>query len=193
MIKDRLTRQAFYKGKEIKIIELENLSFFFKGLSVLSEEWKIEPFTKLWGENAIDKKITHSSLNMMIYLIYKIHFGKGGDINIKRFKNELLFKNKNPKVFLMESDYLTLSNSEFNSAISYLNQINFININSHNSYFNINNTIIKYCIRLGDYLFETDYCKKSFERNTHYFGDSNSFEHHRAFEERKELNSRSLN
>jgi hypothetical protein len=32
MIKDGLTIRAFHKDKEIKIIELENLYFFFDGL-----------------------------------------------------------------------------------------------------------------------------------------------------------------
>ena len=193
MIKDRLNIKAFYKGKEIKIIQLENLNFFFDGLSTLVDNWKVEPFTKLWGDNALNKKITYSSLNLMIYLIYKLHFGKGWEINIKRFKNEILFKTKTPKVFLMESDYLTLSSSEFDLAVSYLNEINFINMNSYNSYFNINNKIVKYCIRLGDYLFYTNYCKKSFEQNTHYFGSSNSIEHREAYRERKEMDERSLN
>ena len=192
MIKDELEIKAFYKGKEVKIIELHHLSFFHSGLITLARKWKVKPFDVLMED--VSDETTQAALNIMIGLIYKDMCTKSGyEVNLKKFKNEMLLKNKKPKVFLMESDYLTLSNSEFNSAISYLNQINFININSHNSYFNINNTIIKYCIRLGDYLFETDYCKKSFERNTHYFGDSNSFEHHRAFEERKELNSRSLN
>ena len=191
MIKDGLTIKAFNKGKEIKIIELNHLPYFFKGLDTLANRWKVEPFTKLWGVDHIDDTV-HHSLSVMIYLIYKIHFGKGWDVNIKRFKNELLFKTKYSKVFLMESDYLTLSHNQFNSALSYLNQIGFIHIDSRNNYFNVNNNIIKYCIRLGDYLFETDYCKKSFDRNTHYFGDSNSFEHSRAYEERKEITKRSL-
>ena len=192
MIKDRLNIKAFHNGKEIKIIQLENLNFFFDGLYTLANKWKVKPFTELWGKNS-SKRINYYALNVMMYLIYKIHFGKGWEINIKRFKNELLFKTKTPKVFLMESDYLTLSSSEFDSAISYLNQIGFIKINSHKSYFNIDNTIVKYCIRLGDYLFHTKYCEKSFERNTHYFGSSNSIEHREAYRERKEIDERSLN
>jgi len=192
MIIDGLTIRAFHKDKEIKIIPLENLHLFFDGLSTLANKWKVKPFTELWGENS-SKRINHSALNVMIYLIYKIHFGKGWEINIKRFKNELLFKTKNPKVFLLESDYLTVTRSQFDSAISYLNQIGFIKINSRNSYFDIDNTIVKYCIRLGDYLFHTKYCEKSFEQNTHYFGSSNSIEHREAYRERKEIDERSLN
>ena len=187
MIKDGLTIRAFYKDKEIKIIELENLHFFFDGLHTLANEWKVEPFTKLWGKKSLNRT-DHSALNVIMYLIYKLHFGKGWEINIKRFKNELLFKTKNPKVLLLESDYLTLTSSKFDSAISYLNNIGFIKTNSRNRYFDIDNTIVKYCIRLGDYLFNSYYCQRSFEENSHYFGGHSSVEHYKAYEERKEIN-----
>ena len=192
MIKDGLTIRAFHKDKEIKIIELENLHFFFDGLHTLANEWKVEPFTKLWGKKSLNRT-DHFALNVIMYLIYKLHFGKGWEINIKRFKNELLFKTKNPKVLLLESDYLTLTSSKFDSAISYLKNIGFIKTNSRNSYFDIDNTIVKYCIRLGDYLFHTDYCERSFKENSHYFGGSNSIEHQRAYKERKQMSEGSLN
>ena len=192
MIKDRLEIKAFYKGKEVKIIQLQHLPYFFKALSVLSSKWKIEPFTKLWCTDEKNQP-THLSLSIMIYLTYKYKFGKGYDVNIKRFKNEILLKTSNPKVFLMESDYLTLSSSEFDSAMAYLKEINFIEENSRGGYININNSIIKHCVRMGDYLFNTDYCKQSFEENTHYFGDSNSFEHSQAFKQRKKFNNKGLN
>jgi hypothetical protein len=191
MIKNGLDIRAFHRGKEIKIIELENLYFFFDGLSTLANKWKVEPFTKLWGKKSLNRT-DHSALNVIMYLIYKLHFGKGWKINIKRFKNELLFKTKNPKVLLLESDYLTLTSSKFDSAISYLKNIGFIKTNSRNSYFDIDNTIVKYCIRLGDYLFHTDYCERSFKENSHYFGGSNSIEHQRAYKERKQMSEGSL-
>jgi hypothetical protein len=191
MIKNGLDIRAFHRGKEIKIIELENLYFFFDGLHTLANEWKVEPFTKLWGKKSLNRT-DHSALNVIMYLIYKLHFGKGWEINIKRFKNELLFKTKNPKVLLLESDYLTLTSSKFDSAISYLKNIGFIKTNSRNSYFDIDNTIVKYCIRLGDYLFHTDYCERSFKENSHYFGGSNSIEHQRAYKERKQMSEGSL-
>ena len=191
MIKNGLDIRAFHRGKEIKIIELENLHFFFDGLHTLANEWKVEPFTKLWGKKSLNRT-DHSALNVIMYLIYKLHFGKGWEINIKRFKNELLFKTKNPKVLLLESDYLTLTSSKFDSAVSYLKNIGFIKTNSRNSYFDIDNTIVKYCIRLGDYLFHTDYCERSFKENSHYFGGSNSIEHQRAYKERKQMSEGSL-
>ena len=83
--------------------------------------------------------------------------------------------------------------TEFDSAMAYLKEINFIEENSRGGYININNSIIKHCVRMGDYLFNTDYCKQSFEENTHYFGDSNSFEHSQAFKQRKKFNNKGLN
>ena len=90
MIKNGLDIRAFHRGKEIKIIELENLYFFFDGLSTLANKWKVEPFTKLWGKKSLNRT-DHSALNVIMYLIYKLHFGKGWEINIKRFKNDLWY------------------------------------------------------------------------------------------------------
>jgi hypothetical protein len=192
MIKDKLDIKAFFKGKEIKIVPLKNIPNFFNALSVLSYKWKVEPFTKLWCSD-VKNEINRLSLSVIIYLIYKYKFGKGYDVNIKKLKNEILLKTSNPKVFLMDSDYLTLSSSEFNSAIAYLKKINFIEENSRGGYININNSIIKYCSRMGDYLFNTDYCKESFKENTHYFGDHSSTEHYIASQEREQINEESLN
>jgi hypothetical protein len=71
MIKDGLTIRAFHKDKEIKIIELENLYFFFDGLSTLANKWKVEPFTKLWGKKSLNRT-DHSALNVIMYLILQI-------------------------------------------------------------------------------------------------------------------------
>ena len=56
MIKNELTIKAFYKGKEVKIIQLQHLNFFFSGLSTLSSKWKVEPFKKLWKDCEDDLK-----------------------------------------------------------------------------------------------------------------------------------------
>jgi len=47
MIKDELEIKAFYKGKEVKIIELHHLSFFHSGLITLARKWKVKPFDVL--------------------------------------------------------------------------------------------------------------------------------------------------
>ena len=69
MIKNGLTIKAFYKGKEVKIIQLQHLHFFFKGLSTLSSEWKVEPFKKLWEDCEDDLKY-HA---MTIFKIGRAH------------------------------------------------------------------------------------------------------------------------
>ena len=101
MIRDGLTIKAFYKGKEVKIIQLQHLHFFFKGIHTLSSEWKIEPFKKLWKDCKDDLK--YHAMTIFIGLLYKDMCTKRGwEVNYKRFKNEMLLKNKNPKVFLLE-------------------------------------------------------------------------------------------
>lgn len=192
MIKDGLTIKAFYKGKKVKIIQLQHLNFFFKGLSTLSSEWKVEPFKKLWEDCEDDLK--YHAMTIFIGLLYKDMCTKRGwEVNYKRFKNEMLLKNKYPKVFLLESDYLTIPDNEFDNAFKLLKKCGFIEQGSHPSYIRLKNNPMGYSRKLGNYLFNTEYAQKSIERNTHYFGDHNSHEHYKAFEQRKEINIKSLN
>ena len=105
----------------------------------------------------------------------------------------MLLKNKNPKVFLLESDYLTIPDNEFDNAFRLLKKCGFIEQGSHYSYIQLNNDSMGYNRKLGNYLFNTDYAQKSIERNTHYFGDHTSHEHLEAFREREQINNRTLN
>jgi len=192
MIKDGLTIKAFYKGKEVKIIQLEHLHFFFKGLHTLGSEWRVEPFKKLWNDCEDDLK--YYAMTIFIGLLYKyMCTKKGWEVNYKRFKNEMLLKNKNPKVFLLESDYLTIPDNKFDDAFKLLKSVGFIEEGSHYSYIKLNNRSRGYSIKLGNYLFNTDYAQKSIERNTHYFGTSNSYLHERAYRDRKLINKFELN
>ena len=191
MIKNEITIKAFYKGKEVKIIELQHLSFFHSGLYTLANEWKVKPFDVLMED--VSNETTLAALNIMIGLIHKDMFTKMYVVNLKRFKNEMLLKNKNPKVFLMESDYLKIPDNDFDNGIMFLKKIGFIKTEYHHSYIQINNSIIDYCRKLGNYLFNTDYAQKSIERNTHYFGDHSSVDHYKASKERKQINDKSLN
>jgi len=192
MIRDGLTIKAFYKGKEVKIIQLQHLHFFFKGIYTLSSKWKIEPFKKLWKDCKDDLK--YHAMTIFIGLLYEDMCTKRGwEVNYKRFKNEMLLKNKNPKVFLLESDYLTIPDNEFDNAFRLLKSVGFIEQGSHPSYIRLNNSPMGYNRKLGNYLFNTDYAQKSIERNTHYFGDHTSHEHLEAFQERKQMNNRTLN
>jgi len=192
MIKNGLTIKAFYKGKEVKIIQLQHLHFFFKGLSTLSSEWKIEPFKKLWEDCEDDLK--YHAMTIFIGLLYKDMCTKRGwEVNYKRFKNEMLLKKKYPKVFLLESDYLTIPDNEFDNAFRLLKKCGFIEQGSHPSYIRLNNSPMGYSRKLGNYLFNTEYAQRSIERNTHYFGDHTSYDHYEAFQERKQINGKTLN
>jgi hypothetical protein len=192
MIKNGLTIKAFYKSKEVKIIQLQHLHFFFKGLSTLSSEWKVEPFKKLWEDCEDDLK--YHAMTIFIGLLYKDMCTKRGwEVNYKRFKNEMLLKNKYPKVFLLESDYLTIPDNEFDNAFRLLKKCGFIEQGSHPSYIRLNNSPMGYSRKLGNYLFNTEYAQRSIERNTHYFGDHTSYDHYEAFQERKQINGKTLN
>lgn len=192
MIKNGLTIKAFYKGQEVKIIQLQNLNFFFSGLATLSSKWKVEPFKKLWEDCEDDLK--YDAMTIFIGLLYKDMCTKRGwEVNYKRFKNEMLLKNKYPKVFMLESDYLTIPKNKFDNAFRLLKKCGFIEQGSHPSYIRLNNSPMGYNRKLGNYLFNTEYAQKSIERNTHYFGDHTSSDHYEAFQERKQINNRTLN
>ncbi len=192
MIKDELDIKAFYKGKEVKIIELHHLGFFYSGLTTLATKWKVKPFDVLMKD--VSDETTQAALNIMIGLIYKDMCTKSGPvINLKKFKNEMLLKNKKPKVFLMESDYLKIPDNDFDNGMGFLKKIGFIGQDTYHNYIAINNSIMDYCRKLGNYLFDTWYCQESFKRNTHYFGDHNSYDHYKASQERKQISNKTLN
>ena len=192
MIKDGLKIKTFYKGKEVKIIQLHHLNFFFSGLYTLSSKWKIEPFKKLWNDCEDDLK--YHAMTIFIGLLYKdMCTNRGWEVNYKRFKNEMLLKNKNPKVFLLESDYLTIPDNKFDNAFRLLKSVGLVKQGSHHSYVQLIHTGCNYNRKLGNYLFNTEYAQRSIRENTHYFGDHTSNEHYKAFEQRKEISFRSLN
>ena len=187
MIQNKLTIKAFYQGKEIKIIPLKNISYFFDGLHVLSSKWKVEPIKKLWKDCEDDLK--YPALTIFIGLLYKDMCTKRGwEVNYKRFKNEMLLKNKLPKVFLLESDYLTIPDNEFDNAFRLLKKCGFIERGSHRSYIRLYNSSMNYNRKLGNYLFDTEYARNSIYRNSHYFGSSSGSDHSIALEERKLIN-----
>jgi hypothetical protein len=142
----------------------------------------------------VSDETTQAALNIMIGLIYKDMCTKSGyEVNLKKFKNEMLLKNKKPKVFLMESDYLKIPDNHFDNGVRFLKKIGFIKTGYHHSYIRINNSIMDYCRKLGNYLFDTWYCQESFKRNTHYFGDHSSYDHYKAAQERKQISNKTLN
>lgn len=74
-----------------------------------------------------------------------------------------------------------------------LEKCGFIKQGSHPSYVQLRHSGCDYNRKLGNYLFNTEYAQRSIERNTHYFGDHTSHDHYEAFQERKQINNRTLN
>ena len=193
MIKDGLNIKAFYKGKEVRVIPLKNLNHFFNGLSVLSDKWKVKPFTHLWGQE-IGNETNHAALTIMIGLLYKDMCTKTGwQVNAKRFKSEMLLDVKKPKVFLLESDYLTIPKNVYDDALRKLKKIDLVHSGWHGSYIRFNDVYVDYCRKLGNYLFNNCYARHSIKENMHYFGDHSSMTHYEAFQERKQINNKTLN
>ena len=102
----------------------------------------------------------------------------------QKYKNYL---SENTRVYFV----LLLKNKLI--GLTLLKKIGFIKTGYHHSYIQINNSIMGYCRKLGNYLFDTWYCQESFKRNTHYFGDHNSYNHYKAAQERKQISNKTLN
>ena len=185
MIQNKLTIKAFYQGKEVKIIPLKNIGYFFDGLDTLGRKWKVKPFTYLLD---FKNKINTASLSILIGLLYRRTIGNVFRFNKKRFKNEMLLKNKKPKVFLLETDYLTIPENIYNEALEKLKKIGLIKTDPVYDYMVLNDEHSDYCGKLANYLFNTEYARNSIKRNTHYFGSSNGYDHSIALKERKLIN-----
>lgn len=185
MIKDKITIRAFYQGKEIKIIPLKNIGYFFNGLDTLGRKWKVKPFTHLLD---FENKINTASLSILIGLLYKRTVSNVFRFNKKRFKDEMLLKNKKPKVFLLETDYLTIPENIYDEALEKLKKIELIEINPFYDYMVLSDQYSDYCGKLANYLFNTEYARNSIKNNTHYFGSSSECDHSIALKERILIN-----
>ena len=177
--------KVFANGIRVKELELKNLRYFFRGMDVLSNKWKINSFTKI--QKIKDPDLIQAAYVILIGLIYKyMCTKKGWEVNKKRFKNEILLKNKSSFIFVMDGEFQDIKEKHFDEAMELLKKCNLIEIASYGSSIKINNTHLDYCCKLGNYLFDTEYARKSIEDNTHYFGDHSSIEHEEAYKERKE-------
>jgi len=176
--------KVYSNGIRVKTIELKNIRYFFRGMDVLANKWKIEPFTKI--QKIKDPDLIQAAYSILIGLIYKyICTKRGWEVNKKRFKNEMLLKNKSSFIFDMDGELQQIEEKHFDEAMELLEKCNLVRTGSHDSYIQINNTHLDYCCKLGNYLFDTEYAKQSIEDNTHYFGDHSSIEHETAYKERK--------
>ena len=185
MIQNKLTIKAFYQGKEIKIIPLKNIGYFFDGLDTLGRKWKVKPFTYLLD---FTKEINNASLSILIGLLYRRTVRNVFRFNEKRFKNEMLLKNKKPTVFLLEADYLTIPETIYDEALEKLKKIGLIETNPFYEYMVLSDEHSDYCGKLANYLFNTEYARNSIKRNTHYFGSYSDYDHSIAFKERQLIN-----
>ena len=173
MIQNKLTIKAFYQGKEIKIIPLKNIGYFFDGLDTLGRKWKVKPFTYLLD---FTKEINRRTVRNVFRF------------NKKRFKNEMLLKNKKPTVFLLETDYLTIPETIYDEALEKLKKIGLIETDQFYDYMVLSDEHSDYCGKLANYLFNTEYARNSIKRNTHYFGSYSDYDHSIAFKERQLIN-----
>ena len=185
MIQNKLTIKAFYQGKEIKIIPLKNIGYFFDGLDTLGRKWKVKPFTYLLD---FTKEINNASLSILIGLLYRRTVRNVFRFNKKRFKNEMLLKNKKPTVFLLEADYLTIPETIYDEALEKLKKIGLIETDQFYDYMVLSDEHSDYCGKLANYLFNTEYARNSIKRNTHYFGSYSDYVHSIAFKERQLIN-----
>tara|TARA_R110000737_G_scaffold112690_1_gene145825 strand:- start:46 stop:624 length:579 start_codon:yes stop_codon:yes gene_type:complete len=185
MIQNKLTIKAFYQGKEIKIIPLKNIGYFFDGLDTLGRKWKVKPFTYLLD---FTKEINNASLSILIGLLYRRTVRNVFRFNKKRFKNEMLLKNKKPTVFLLEADYLTIPETIYDEALEKLKKIGLIETDQFYDYMVLSDEHSDYCGKLANYLFNTEYARNSIKRNTHYFGSYSDYDHSIAFKERQLIN-----
>ena len=190
-IKKMLKIKAYSNGREVKkIIELHHLGRFFEGMGVLSRKWKITPFRIMEEVARKDPDLEHAATLILIGLIYKsMCTNKGWEVQLKRFKNQMLLKSKASFIFTMHGEFQEIEEHYFDKAIKWLKLSRLVGQGSHGAYIKIA-SYSDYCHKLGNYLFNTPYVRESFKRNTHYFGGHNSLEHERAYEELKMLDRR---
>jgi hypothetical protein len=159
-------------------------------MGVLSREWKITPFTMMEDIARKDPDLEHAATLILIGLLYKsMCTNKGWEVQLKRFKNQMLLKSKASFIFTMHGEFQEIEEFYFDKAIAFLKKIGLVGTGSHGAYIKIASHS-DYCHKLGNYLFDTPYVRESFKRNTHYFGGHNSLEHEKAYRELKMLDRR---
>jgi len=182
--------KAYSDGREVKIVELHHLPFYFDGMGVLSREWKITPFTMMEEIAKEDGDLHHAITLVLIGLLYKsMCTKKGWEVQLERFKNQMLLKSKASFIFTMHGEFQEIEEFYFDKALAFLKKIGLVGTGSHGAYIKIASHS-DYCHKLGNYLFDTPYVRESFKRNTHYFGGHNSLEHEKAYRELKMLDRR---
>ena len=125
--------KVYSNGIRVKVIELKNIRYFFRGMSVLADKWKIKPFIKI--RQIKDPDLTQAAYDILIGLIYKYMCAKRGwEVNEKRFKNQMLLKNKSAFIFDMQGEFQEVEEKHFNEAMRLLKEYDLIKTGSHGSY-----------------------------------------------------------
>ena len=189
----KIETKAHCGKNNIKVIDLQNSKYFFDGLYVLAKKWKYKSFNDLLELKNTDLKWSVFTIFIGV-LYYNMCVPKGWRVNFKRFKNNLLLKNKYSVMFRFGDEVQEVSERHFDEAMEWLKKNDLIQQSSaHYTYIELGQKFWDYSRKLGNYLFNTGYAKKSIKENSHYFGDP--FKKSRteiAFEERKKINTKRL-
>ena len=189
----KIETKAHYGKNNIKIIDLQNSRYFFEGLHVLAYKWKYKNFFDL-----LKLKDTDLQWNVFTIFIAVIYYNmcvpKGWRINSKRFKNNLLLKNKYSILFRFDGEIQEVSEHYFDDAVKWLKEKGLIqNSSAHYTYIELGQRFWDYSRKLGNYLFNTGYAQKSIKENTHYFGSLHSeLKEEKAYTERKLIRTERL-
>jgi len=182
----KIKTQAHYGKNNVKVIDLQNSRYFFNGLYVLAKKWNYKSFNNLLELK--NKDLQWNAFTIFIgVLYYNMCVPKGWRVNFKRFKNNLLLKNKHSVMFRFDGEVQEVSEHHFDKAIEWLKKNGLIQQSSaHYTYIELGQKFWDYSRKLGNYLFNTEYAQRSIEKNRHYFGslDSESKEE-KAYAERK--------
>jgi len=189
----KIETKAHYEKNNIKVIDLQNSRYFFEGLHVLANKWNYRPFKDLLELKDNDFQWNIFTLFIAV-LYYNMCTSNGWRINSKRFKNNLLLKNKYSLLFRFDGEIQEVSEHYFDDALKWLKEKGLIQKSStHYTYIELGQRFWDYSRKLGNYLFNTEYAQRSIKENTHYFGSLHSkSKEEEAYIERKLIRTERL-
>lgn len=168
----------------MKTIKLYNSNDYFTGFFQLGLDWKIQGFKEIVTNKTKMRTECFAILPAIIYFdMFKTH---GCEINLKIFKNSILHLRKTGclKFKIITDNFeggedIEISKELFDETINYLFEIKMIEkykapfMEPSPKYFVLAHEVIDYCHKLGHYLFNTKYARRSYADNHHYFSKIN--------------------
>ena len=168
----------------MKIVKLYNSGDFFRGFFQLGLDWKIQGFKEIVEDKTGIKEECFNIFPAILYFyMIKTH---GCKINLKIFKESILnLKEKSSIKFKFITDNfeggedLEISEELFDKTMNFLFKVKMIEkynvpfIEPNPKYFILTNSVSDYCRKLGNYLFNTEYARRSYKSNIHYFNKIN--------------------